>query len=260
MARSSVDPWLTELGEERDALAVAVRELTGERERLRREREEWERRTDPEPPTPLHRAAPRTAGTGAPLYQLVDFADGLTPEGRTGLEAALEASGLLDAWVRADGTVLDPATRDTLLVPGAPVAEATLAQVLRPVAAPKSGVTAEQVEQVLAAVALAGEGDVGGGAADAADTIIGTDGSWKLGIAHGRHTKQAAEYVGAEVRAETRRRALAELDHHADHHLETHFTLRELRTLQLELPARASTSARTRGWWRPPRTPAAPLP
>lgn len=214
VARSAVDPWLAELGEERDALAVAVRELIGERDRIRRKREEWERRTDPEPPPPPHRAAPRTPGTGAPLYRLVDFADDLTPEGRTGLEAALEASGLLDAWVCADGTVLDPTTRDTLLVPGAPVAGATLARVLRPVAAPESGVTAEQVEQVLAAVALAGEGDVvGGGAADAADTTIGTDGFWKLGIAHGRHIKQAAEYVGAEVRAETRRRALAELDH-----------------------------------------------
>ncbi|MGW0824627.1 TIGR02680 family protein [Streptomyces sp. NPDC002845] len=207
-ARSAVDPWLAELGEERDTLAVSLHELTGERDRLRREREEWERRTDPEPPPPPHRAAPRTPGTGAPLYRLVDFADGLEPEARAGLEAALEASSLLDAWVRADGTVLDPAARDTLLIPGAPVAGATLAQVLRPVAAPDSGVTAEQVERVLGAVALVAEGGTG----TTADSAIGIDGSWKLGVAAGRHAKQAAEYVGAEVRAETRRRVLAELD------------------------------------------------
>lgn len=228
-ARSAVDPWLAHLGEERDTLAVTERELTGEQDRLAREREEWDRRTDPEPPAPPHRSAPRLPGTGAPLYRLVDFADDLAPKARAGLEAALEASGLLDAWVCADGTVLDRSTRDTLVVPGAPVAGAvTLARVLRPVAAPESGVTVEQVASVLGAVEL-GDGHhvdeatgpgaaVGTAGADTAvgmegpHTVIGTDGSWKLGIARGRHTKQAAEYVGAEVRAETRRRMLAELD------------------------------------------------
>ncbi|CAM5367813.1 TIGR02680 family protein [Streptomyces violaceorubidus] len=227
-ARSAVDPWLAALGAERDDLSLTVRERETEQDRLRQQREDWERHTDPEPPPPPHRTAPRTPGTGAPLYRLVDFAHDVGPDARAGLEAALEASGLLDAWVRADGTVLDPATRDTLLVPGAPVPGATLAQVLRPVAAPDSGVTAEQVERVLGAVALAagetltGEpGSVGVDLHVGADvdveraelhTAIGTDGSWRLGIVRGRHTKEAAEYVGAEVRAETRRRALAELD------------------------------------------------
>ncbi|WP_330286240.1 TIGR02680 family protein [Streptomyces sp. NBC_00576] len=218
-ARSVVDPWLAERGAERDDLALAVRELEAEQDRLRRRREDWERRTDPEPPPSPHRTAPRTSGTGAPLYRLVDFAHDLEPDARANLEAALEASGLLDAWVRADGAVLDPTTHDTLLVPGAPVAGVTLARVLRPVAAPDSGVTAEQIERVLGAVVLAGAGVRISDAApvyEAAEagphTVIGTDGSWRLGIAHGRHTKESAEYVGAEVRAETRRRALAELD------------------------------------------------
>ncbi|MDX3643621.1 TIGR02680 family protein [Streptomyces sp. MB09-02B] len=211
-ARSTVDPWLAELSEQRVALAVTLRELTAERDRLRGEREEWERRTDPEPPPPPHRAASRAPGTGAPLYRLVDFADGLAPEARAGLEAALEASGLLDAWVHADGTVLDPGTRDTLLIPGTPAAEPTLARALRPVAAPDSGVGVEQVRRVLEAVALVGDRAGYSGSADGPHTVLGTDGSWKLGIARGRHAKPAAEYVGAEVRAETRRRTLAELD------------------------------------------------
>lgn len=221
-ARSAVDPWLAELGEQRDTLAVAHRELAAVRDRLRGEREEWERRTDPEPPPPPHRAAPRASGTGAPLYRLVDFADTLEPQARAGLEAALEASGLLDAWVCADGSVLDPETRDTLLVPTAPVSGPALSQVLRPVDAPDSGVTAEQVEYLLSAVALAEDRCSRRGTAEPArgvgaalhepHTAIGTDGSWKLGAARGRHIKQAAEYVGSEVRARTRRRRLAELD------------------------------------------------
>ncbi|MEU2898988.1 TIGR02680 family protein [Streptomyces sp. NPDC006967] len=220
-ARSVVEPWLADLGEERDTLSLAVRALEAEREDLRRRYAEWERRTDPEPPPPPHRAAPRTPGTGAPLYRLVDFVPGLPPDARAGLEAALEASGLLDAWVRADGTVLDPATHDTLLIPGTPVTGPSLTRVLRPVAAPDSGVTAEQVRRVLESVVLA-EGaagphsDADTGARTTAGprphTAAGTDGSWRLGIARGRHLKQAAEYVGAEVRAETRRRALADLD------------------------------------------------
>ncbi|GAA1306848.1 SbcC/MukB-like Walker B domain-containing protein [Saccharothrix xinjiangensis] len=41
----------------------------------------------------------RDPSTGAPFYRLVDFHPSVTPEDRAGLEAALEASGLLDAWV-----------------------------------------------------------------------------------------------------------------------------------------------------------------
>ncbi|NEB12924.1 TIGR02680 family protein [Streptomyces coelicoflavus] len=213
-ARTAVDPWLTDLGEERDTLSLAVHGLESEWDGLRQRREEWEHRTDPEPQPPPHRTAPRTPGTGAPLYRLVDFAPDLEPDARAGLEAALEASGLLDAWVHTDGTVLDPATRDTLVVPGPPVTEPSLRHVPRPVAAPDSAVTAEQVERVLGSMALAEGRDAHllNAADNGPHTALGTDGSWRLGIARGRHTKQAAEYVGAEVRARTRRRALADID------------------------------------------------
>lgn len=113
-ARSAVDPWLADLAEERDTLALTARARETERNDLRQQRERWERLTDPEPSPPPHRTADRAPGTGAPLYRLVDFAPGLEPAARAGLEAALEASCLLDAWVCADGTLLDPATRDTL--------------------------------------------------------------------------------------------------------------------------------------------------
>ncbi|MDX3262868.1 TIGR02680 family protein [Streptomyces sp. MI02-2A] len=207
-ARAAVEPWLTQVSEQRDVRTVAIHELTAERDRLQVERTAWESRTAPAPTPPPHRSAPRTPGTGAPLYHLVDFADHLQPADRAGLEAALEASGLLDAWICADGTVLDAETLDTLLIPGAPPTGPTLAEVLHPVTAPDTGVSAEQVSSVLRAVALASVN----GMDTVAGSAIGTDGSWKLGVAHGRHTKQNAEYVGAQVRAQTRRRILAALD------------------------------------------------
>ncbi|MBB5938445.1 TIGR02680 family protein [Streptomyces zagrosensis] len=212
VAHDALDPHADDLGQRRDALALGVSRLVDERDRLITQHSQWEQRTDPQPPVPYHRVAERSAGTGAPLFRLVDFAEGLSATERAGLEAALEASGLLDAWVMADGAVLDAHTRDTLLDPMLPVPRGpTLADALRPVqhpvSHPASAVTAEQVERVLRAVALAPA------AAAAGVSTVFYDGSWRLGAMRGRHAKDGAEYVGAAVRAETRRRKLAELEH-----------------------------------------------
>ncbi|MFJ1649204.1 TIGR02680 family protein [Streptomyces sp. NPDC088258] len=214
-ARGALDPYGEELTAGRDTLAVGVGRYEEERDRLAGERAAWERRTDPEPPVPYHRAARRAAGDGAPLYRLVDFAEGLSPSTQAGLEAALEASGLLDAWIPADGALIDPLTcdtliRHTLLQPGVPESEGpTLAEALRPAPHPDSGVSAERVARVLAAVALVPAEDTA--RATTATSTVYYDGSWRLGALRGRHMKDAAQYVGAAVRAETRHRALAEL-------------------------------------------------
>ncbi|QFZ24027.1 TIGR02680 family protein [Saccharothrix syringae] len=50
-------------------------------------------------------SAERDVSTGAPFYRLVDFHQSVSAEERAGLEAALEASGLLDAWVTPSGEV-----------------------------------------------------------------------------------------------------------------------------------------------------------
>ncbi|WP_329066749.1 TIGR02680 family protein [Streptomyces sp. NBC_01429] len=214
-ARAALDPYGEELTARRDALAVTVSRYEEERDRLSGEKADWERRTDPEPSVPYHRAAGRAPGTGAPLYRLVDFVEGLSPSTQAGLEAALEASGLLDAWVPADGALIDPLTcdiliRHTLLQPGVPAhGGPTLAEALRPAPHPESGVSAERVARVLAAVALVPAEDTA--RATAATSTAYYDGSWRLGALRGRHMKDAAQYVGAAVRAETRRRGIAEL-------------------------------------------------
>ncbi|MFV2172045.1 TIGR02680 family protein [Actinomadura sp. LOL_016] len=206
VAFAALAPFREMLDAQRDGAAREVDRLTGERDRLDRERADWEALADPEPPVPPHRTAARAPRTGAPFYRLVTFADGLSPAERAGLEAALEASGVLDAWVTADGALLDPLTRDTVLRPEAvPPDGPTLAAALRPVPEPETGVTAGRVERVLAAFAFAPAAET------AAVNAVHHDGSWRLGAVHGRHRKDDAEYVGAAVRAETRRRKLAEL-------------------------------------------------
>ncbi|MFF2569983.1 TIGR02680 family protein [Streptomyces sp. NPDC058084] len=207
VAQAALEPYSEELTERRDALALAVGRLDEELNGLASQKRDWERRTDPEPSVPYHRAAERTPGTGAPFYRLVDFTDDLSPSHRTGLEAALEASGILDAWVGADGALVDPGTRDTLLRPGPALADRpNLASALRPAPQPGCGVASEQVELLLAAIALAPAEET------TTHDAVYYDGTWRLGILSGRHHKSDAEYVGAAVRAETRRRILAELE------------------------------------------------
>ncbi|MFE3484317.1 TIGR02680 family protein [Streptomyces griseus] len=214
-AHLALEPYADALTRHRDTLAVGVGRLGEEMDRLAEERQAWERRTDPEPPAPYHRSAVRDAANGTPFYRLVDFAEHLNSAERAGLEAALEASGLLDAWVSTGGALLDPLSGDTLLDAAPahdplPVAQ-TLASALRPVAQPDSGITSDQVEHLLSAIVLApATWTTDGGTATA--STVHFDGSWRLGALRGQHHKSAAEYVGAAVRAETRRRALAELE------------------------------------------------
>ena len=59
------------------------------------------------PPVPHTREpAVRDGRPGAPLWKVTDFAPGLDESERAGLEAALEASGILDAWVTPEGDLV----------------------------------------------------------------------------------------------------------------------------------------------------------
>ncbi|MCI3223806.1 TIGR02680 family protein [Streptomyces sp. NP-1717] len=211
-AQATLEPYGEELTNRRDALALGVGRLDEELDRLVEQKRDWEQRTDPEPLAPHHRVAARTTGSGAPFYRLVDFADGLAPADRAGLEGALEASGILDAWVGADGDLLDPRTRDTLLKPGPALSDGpTLASALRPAPEPGCGVTSEQVGRLLATIAFTPAQET------STHNAVFYDGSWRLGVLSGRHDKGNTEYVGAAVRAETRRRILADLEERIAH-------------------------------------------
>ena len=90
---------------------------------LEREIEQLESGVHPTPPVPYTRGADaREQRAGAPLWQLVDFRDDVAPDDRAGIEAALEAAGILDGWVTPSGELLDPDTEDVLLAAGARLA------------------------------------------------------------------------------------------------------------------------------------------
>jgi uncharacterized protein (TIGR02680 family) len=154
----------------------------------------------------------RTRMPGAPLWRLVDFRDDAgtreAPDAseRAGLEAALEASGLLDAWVGPDGRALAAGTHDVLAVADTPVAGPSLAGVLRPAVDhgdPRaSAVGEEAVAAVLRAIGL-GE--------QHAHTWVDGQGRFRVGALRGAWAKPAAEYLGEGAREEARRARIAAL-------------------------------------------------
>ncbi|MBE8518144.1 TIGR02680 family protein [Amycolatopsis sp. H6(2020)] len=173
---------------ERAALVVAL-------DRLRTEQ-------DLPPATPPTRTTDRTAMTGAPLWRLIDFAAG-TPSGTAAaVEAALEGSGLLDAWVGPRGEV---AGHDVFADPGAlpPVAGRSLGDVL--IAERDAGVQPGTVERLLRSIAFGEE------LPEDAPAAIGADGSWRLGSLTGSWGKEHASYVGTLARQRARQRRIDEL-------------------------------------------------
>ncbi|BCJ55944.1 hypothetical protein Asp14428_74190 [Actinoplanes sp. NBRC 14428] len=197
-AEAAAEPLRAAAQGRRDLLLTELSRARSEHDEANAEHRRWSELTDPEPPPTRFRGTARTPRAGTPLYRLVDFAGHLDAGRRAGLEAALEASGLLDALVATDGTVLDPSGGEVLLRPGPAVRGPSLAGVLIPVAG------GDGVERLLAGIGL--------GAGSGAASWIDDAGRWQLDVVRGAWTKPAAEYVGAANREALRRRRLAELE------------------------------------------------
>ncbi|WP_112271182.1 TIGR02680 family protein [Lentzea terrae] len=137
-------------------------------------------------------SADRDPAVGAPFYRLVDFAPSLSDDERAGLEAALQASGLLDAWVTPHNSDLT----DVLAVPRPAVDGRSLADYLVP-AVEGSPVPESLVADLLRAVSL---------------DDMATTGDWRTGVLTGRWTKPEAEFIGAGAREAARGRRIGALE------------------------------------------------
>ncbi|MWA02656.1 TIGR02680 family protein [Actinomadura sp. LD22] len=155
------------------------------------------------PPVPHTRSGSREGRPGAPLWKVVDFAGSVPADHRAGLEAALEASGILDAWVTPEGTLLGEG--DTFVLAGEPVQGPSCALVLRPAidrADPQAAALGDDaVRAVLSALGL-GPG---------ARTWVAVDGRWANGALGGSWRKDAAGFIGEGAREAARRARIAEL-------------------------------------------------
>jgi uncharacterized protein (TIGR02680 family) len=193
---AALDARLSTLDADRGAVVA-------ERDRIAAEHD------DAPPPSPT-RPASRADRAGAPLWRLVRFADGVPDADAAGIEAALHAAGLLDAWLHpsADDTLgaLEAGEQDAYLRAGSRVTGPSLADVLVP--EEQHSVAAERIGAVLASIAL--------------DELTGVapSGRWGQGAGLGQFAKDRCEYIGATARAARRiariaerDRRLAELDH-----------------------------------------------
>jgi uncharacterized protein (TIGR02680 family) len=174
---------------------------------LEHEIEQLESGVHPTPPTPYSRGSDtREHRAGAPLWQLVDFRQDVAGDDRAGIEAALEAAGILDAWVTPSGELLDPDTEDVLMTAtGRPRTGRRLANVLVPAGADAAGMRDAEVHEVLLAIGL-GESDE--------QTWVTTGGRFRNGVLRGAWHKGAAEFIGHHAREAARRARLGELRNH----------------------------------------------
>ncbi|WP_020572322.1 TIGR02680 family protein [Parafrankia discariae] len=212
------------------------------------ERDDLATATELPPAAPPTRTADRTGRPGAPLWRLVSFRDGVDPATQAGVEAALEASGLLDSWVFPTGRLVvagHDTDLDVDLLPSAP--GGGLSTVLEP--EPDAAVPADRVRRLIATIAFAagtpeaaaamgsasegtvpevaapgpaGVSDLPGasgasglsgvaGVAGGHPIAVGADGTWRLAALRGSWSKTEPAHIGALARDRARRRRLAEL-------------------------------------------------
>jgi len=186
--------------DERSALATARRAAAEAVATTESEIERLAAAHDEGPQPPSWARADRAGRDGAPLWRLIDFREDVSAEQRRGLEAGLEAAGLLDAWVTPSGQLEDAMLADVVLAGGQPSADASLLDALATV--PDQAVGGEVVTSLLRCVGL-GEHNNG--------PWVDFDGRFRLGPLTGRGSKDRAEHVGAAAREARRAARIAEL-------------------------------------------------
>ena len=168
------------------------------------------------PPVPHTRAADvRDGRPGAPLWKVTDFARGLSDDEQAGLEAALEAAGILDAWITPEGNLVDG---DVIVVSGlAPVAGASCASLLVP-AIDRHDLQAGTLREESVASVLSAIGRAPGttGTTGTGGTWATTDGRWSNGVLSGAWHKDQAGYIGEGAREAARRARIESLDRELD--------------------------------------------
>src|SRR5437762_12815795 len=142
---------------------------------------------------------------------LCEFFEDVPAEHRAAIEAAMESSGLLDAWVNSEGAIRSKEERlDTFLLDEEPQealpSYPTLADVLRPSGDRTGGPAEVPVEVIARIIHRIGLGE------DSGPVWVELGGRWRIGPKLGRWTKPAAEHIGQAAREAARLRRLEELD------------------------------------------------
>ena len=180
------------IGRWRESAAAVGYRLDGERVAAREAQalvDALADRTEPEPP----RLGWQT-DVGYCLADLIDFKAHLTEVERSGLEAALESSGLLSARL-IEGGVLELASGELVVATADPVVN-PLSDCLAVTVPDRLNDRVETASVVRLLRSISSDS-----ASDAA-TAAATDGSFRVGALHGRHSKDRPEFIGTTARRE----------------------------------------------------------
>ena len=152
-AHAVVEPLLAQVRHTRDAALSEEHDLAAELAELA------ERRADETAPVTASSGLATALGTPTPAFPSTRgrLRRPSLPEERAGLEAALEASGLLVGLITPEGTVVDHDTRDLLLSPTAALSGRTLADALVPVEDESVKVDRAAVTALLSSIRLLGD-------------------------------------------------------------------------------------------------------
>ena len=160
------------------------------------------------PESPLTRDAEiRVEQPGAAFWALLEFVPSVSHTEQAGWEAALEASGLLDAWVYPNGTLIDLDSLDTVLT----AADDEIGDVghrLSRIMMPASDCREEDVKPEVLGRIL----DRIGSCSDKGRVWVDSSGRWQNGPLSGRGLKTIPQYIGRDVRLAWQTRRLEELD------------------------------------------------
>lgn len=198
------------LAQRHAALQAQQATIESQRTALASEQARLEQGEDTAPPAPhWHDPEARKARPGAPLWQLVDFGPDVPDAERAGIEAALQAAGLLDAWIDPEGLLLAadglPLVHDAHWQLRPPQAH-SLAAYLRAAATHETlPVVPAVLQKMLEGMACGEHGQ------PRAEAWIGTDGRFRLGALAGAWHKPRAEFIGYAARAGARARRLEEI-------------------------------------------------
>ncbi|HWB14137.1 MAG TPA: TIGR02680 family protein [Pirellulales bacterium] len=162
-----------------------------------------------EPPSLPIRAdeVARTIRPGAPFWSLVDFSQIGSPGEQANIEAALEASGMLNAWVTVDGSVLTSDFSDVLLC-AADVADLgvnKLGQVMKPDERRTAGARSVSDDVIVELLNRIGYGE------QQSTAWIAADGRWRNGPLYGCCRKEEIQFIGLDAREGHRIRRIREV-------------------------------------------------
>ncbi len=196
----------TIMEQNRHKVSNEIEKLTEKKAGIAAELDQWKNRKEPEPAREekviKNRAVLKEKGIPhVPFYMAVDFCEGVPAQERGRLEEALQDMGVLDALIvpsQYTSELFSDSTgaADRYLIAEPQFMAHTLSELLKPVAGNESGISVEEIDNVLKTIML--DPNIG-------NTYVDENGHYRIGLIEGNASGLATpRFIGAEARKQFR--------------------------------------------------------